>query len=80
MNSKTRTCRWHGRSNSISGIIRYLGAEKDSENGQIKADTIVKALELKMGVRTSVDPATVLGPRRADLEGRQGEADLPCGQ
>ena len=46
--------------NSISGIIRYLGAEKDSENGQIKADAIVKELDLKMGGRTSVDPATVL--------------------
>jgi O-acetyl-ADP-ribose deacetylase (regulator of RNase III) len=46
--------------NSISGIIRFLGAEKDSENGQIKTDTIVKALDVKMGGRTSVDPATVL--------------------
>ena len=46
--------------NSISGIIRYLGAEKDSENGQIKTDTILKALEKKMNGRTNVDPATVL--------------------
>jgi hypothetical protein len=46
--------------NSISGIIRYLGAEKDSENGQIKTDTIVKALEERMNGKTSVDPGTVL--------------------
>jgi O-acetyl-ADP-ribose deacetylase (regulator of RNase III) len=45
--------------NSISGIIRYLGAEKD-ENGQIKVDTLVKALEDKMSARASVDPATIL--------------------
>lgn len=45
--------------NSISGVIRYLGAEKD-ENGQIKVDTLAKALEDKMGARASVDPATIL--------------------
>jgi hypothetical protein len=46
--------------NSISGVIRYLGAEKDKRNGQITADTIVKELQEKMDKRTSVDPATVL--------------------
>ena len=46
--------------NSISGIIRYLGAEKDPENGQIKSDSIAKALEDRMNGRTTVDPATVL--------------------
>ena len=45
--------------NSISGVIRYLGAEKD-ENGQIKVDTLAKALEDKMSGRASVDPATIL--------------------
>jgi hypothetical protein len=46
--------------NSISGVIRYLGAEKDKRNGQITKDTMVKELEEKMNKRTSVDPATVL--------------------
>jgi hypothetical protein len=46
--------------NSISGVIRYLGAGKDKRNGQITDDTIVKALQAKMQERTSVDPATVL--------------------
>lgn len=46
--------------NSISGIVRYLGAEKDPDNGQVKTDTIAKALEKKMGERTTVDPGTVL--------------------
>ncbi len=42
------------------GCTRDLGAEKDKVNGQIKVDTIVKALEEKMNHRTSGDPATVL--------------------
>lgn len=46
--------------NSISGVIRYLGAKKDTENGQIEVDTIVKALEEKMNGKTTVDPGTVL--------------------
>jgi hypothetical protein len=46
--------------NSISGVIRYLGAEKDKRNGQITEDTIAQALQEKMDKRTSVDPATVL--------------------
>ena len=46
--------------NSISGIIRYHGAEKDPENGQIRVDTIADALQVKMQGRTTVDPATVL--------------------
>lgn len=46
--------------NSISGLIRYLGAEKDKENGQIKTDTIAIALAAKMNGRPSVDPATIL--------------------
>ena len=46
--------------NSISGVIRYLGAEKDEENGQISKDTMVDELQKKMNNRTSVDPATVL--------------------
>jgi hypothetical protein len=46
--------------NSISGVVRYLGAEKDRRNGQIKVDTIVKALQEKMNDQTTVDPATVL--------------------
>ena len=46
--------------NSISGVIRYLGAKKDPGNGQIIDDCIVKSLAEKMGDRTTVDPATVL--------------------
>lgn len=46
--------------NSISGVIRYLGAERDQENGQIKVDTIVDKLRAKMNGKTTVDPATVL--------------------
>ena len=46
--------------NSISGVIRYLGAEKDPQNGQISTDTIVDELKKKMGTDTSVDPAIVL--------------------
>jgi O-acetyl-ADP-ribose deacetylase (regulator of RNase III) len=46
--------------NSISGIIRYLGAAKDGDNGQIKTDTIVDELKAKMNDRTNVDPAAVL--------------------
>jgi hypothetical protein len=46
--------------NSISGVIRYLGAEKDKRNGQITDDSIVTALREKMNGRKSVDPATVL--------------------
>ena len=47
--------------NSISGVIRYLGAEKDRRNGQIKVDTIVKALQEKMNDQTDRGPG--LGPR-----------------
>ena len=46
--------------NSISGVVRYLGAEKDRRNGQIKVDTIFKALQEKMNDQTTVDPASVL--------------------
>ncbi len=46
--------------NSISGIIRYFGAEKDKQNWQIKEDTIANALKAQMGSETSVAPATVL--------------------
>jgi hypothetical protein len=46
--------------NSISGVIRYLGAEKDPQNNQISTDTIVDELKKKMGTDTSVDPASVL--------------------
>jgi hypothetical protein len=46
--------------NSISGIVRYLGAEKDPENGQIKVDTIADALDEKMNGSTSVDPAAII--------------------
>ncbi|MDM0001831.1 hypothetical protein QTI24_24700 [Variovorax sp. J22P240] len=55
--------------NSISGIIRYLGAEKDPDNGQIKTDTIAKALEDKMNGRTTVDPATVLATTSGAMQG-----------
>ena len=55
--------------NSISGIIRYLGAEKDAENGQIRTDTIAKALEGKMNGKTTVDPATVLVTTSGAMEG-----------
>lgn len=55
--------------NSISGIVRYLGAEKDPENGQIRSDTIAKALEERMGGRTTVDPATVLVTTAGAMEG-----------
>jgi hypothetical protein len=54
--------------NSISGIIRYLGAEKDPDNGQIKNDTIAKALATKMNGRTTVDPATVLATTSGAME------------
>lgn len=54
--------------NSISGIIRYLGAEKDGENGQIRTDTIAKALEGKMNGKTTVDPATVLATTSGAME------------
>lgn len=53
--------------NSVSGIIRYLGAEKDSENGQIKTDTIVKALEDKMNDETNVNPASVLVTQSGEM-------------
>jgi hypothetical protein len=46
--------------NSISGVIRYLGAEKDPQNNQISTDTIVNELKEKMDTDTSVDPASVL--------------------
>jgi hypothetical protein len=46
--------------NSISGVVRYLGAEKDKRNGQIKVDTIFRALQDKMNEQTTVDPASVL--------------------
>lgn len=46
--------------NSISGIIRYLGAEKDPDNGLIKKDTIANELKEKMNNRSSVDPASVV--------------------
>ena len=46
--------------NSISGIVRYLGAEKDPDNGQIKFDTIARALADRMNESTTVDPASVL--------------------
>jgi hypothetical protein len=54
--------------NSISGVIRYLGAKKDRANGQIEQDTIVEALARKMGKRTSVDPATVLDTTAGSME------------
>jgi O-acetyl-ADP-ribose deacetylase (regulator of RNase III) len=46
--------------NSISGIIRYLGAEKQDE--QVKVDTIGSLLDAKMkeGNWLSVNPGTVL--------------------
>jgi hypothetical protein len=43
--------------NSISGIIRYHGAER--ENGKVK-DTIAEALSAKMKGRVSVSPGEVL--------------------
>jgi hypothetical protein len=46
--------------NSISGVIRYLGAEKDRGNGQIKTDTIANELVDRMKGRPSVDPSTVI--------------------
>lgn len=55
--------------NSVSGIIRFLGAEKDPDNGQIKTDTIAKALEAKMNGRATVDPATVLVTNSGAMEG-----------
>ena len=55
--------------NSISGIIRYLGAEKDAENGQITMDTIAKALDAKMAGSTTVDPATVMVTTSGAMEG-----------
>jgi hypothetical protein len=58
--------------NSISGIIRYLAAEKDAENGQVKTDTIVRALEQKMNGRATVDPATVLVTPSGAMEGSHG--------
>ena len=58
--------------NSISGIIRYLAAEKDAENGQVKTDTIVRALEQKMNGRATVDPATVLATASGAMEGSHG--------
>lgn len=46
--------------NSVSGIIRYLGAKKDPANGQIMEDTIAEALGKAMGKNTAVGPADVL--------------------
>lgn len=46
--------------NTISGIIRYYGAERDRRNGQIKRDTIADALAENMKTRTAVDPGSVL--------------------
>ena len=43
--------------------------EKDPDNGQIKADTIAKALEGKMNGRTTVDPGTVLITTSGAMEG-----------
>ncbi|NRF65460.1 hypothetical protein HLB44_00535 [Aquincola sp. S2] len=54
--------------NSISGIIRYLGAEKDLDNGQVRTDTIALALAAKMNGRTTVDPATVLTTTSGAME------------
>lgn len=54
--------------NSISGIIRYLGAEKDPDNGRILSDTIVNELKEKMNDRSSVDAASVVVTHAGAME------------
>jgi hypothetical protein len=56
--------------NSISGVIRYLGAAK--EHGRFKEDTIANELDRKMGGEPSVDPATVLVTTSGALRGSHG--------
>ena len=64
--------------NSISGVIRYLGAGKDKRNGQVTDDTIVEALQAKMQERTSVDPATVLVTTAGAMRRVRRATDSPC--
>jgi O-acetyl-ADP-ribose deacetylase (regulator of RNase III) len=45
---------------STSATIRYLGAEKDPATGNIREDTIGKAIAALMGPQQSVQPAAVL--------------------
>ena len=51
--------------NSISGVIRYLGAEK--KNGKT-IDTIAQALSAEIGDDTAVEPATVVVTTAGSLE------------
>jgi len=53
---------------SISGVIRYMGAEKDDVGGVLK-DLIAKALSEKIGKRTSVHAGTVIKTTSGELKG-----------
>lgn len=53
--------------NSISGIIRYMGARKDSV-GNVKEDPIADMLRHEVGNNIYVQPATVLVTRAGELE------------
>jgi len=53
---------------SISGVIRYLGAKKDTA-GYITEDTIADALKQAMGSNRVVAPATVLVTASGELQG-----------
>jgi hypothetical protein len=48
------------------------GCREGCENGQVKTDTIVRALEQKMNGRATVDPATVLVTASGAMEGSHG--------
>jgi len=51
---------------SISGLIRYLGAEKD-DTGTIVRDTIDEELRAKMGTRQLVNPGDVVSTGAGEL-------------
>jgi O-acetyl-ADP-ribose deacetylase (regulator of RNase III) len=64
-NTNMQMSRFH--EDTISGIIRYLGARKDNV-GNVVEDTIADELTQVMGRNVSVNPATVLVTGAGDLE------------
>jgi len=66
-NTNMQMARYYDR--SVSGTIRYLGAERDKVTGEVTRDIIGEALQEKLGNKRSVDPGTVLHTVSGKLAG-----------
>lgn len=56
---------------SVSGTIRFLGAEKD-DLGEVVTDTVAQELAVKKGTKTNVNPLTVIQTGSGELERTHG--------